>query len=51
MASRQGGVGDFLREGGSPGKSVAVVGDGAVDLLAVLAAKRLGALSIIVLSA
>ena len=46
MARRQGGVGDFLREGGSPGKTVAV-GDGAVGLLAVLAAKRLGAQSVI----
>jgi Zn-dependent alcohol dehydrogenase len=33
-----------------PGKTVAVVGDGAVGLLAVLAAKQLGAKRIIVMS-
>src|SRR5206468_7798351 len=34
----------------APGKTVAVVGDGAVGLLAVLAAKRLGAGQIMVMS-
>lgn len=34
----------------SPGKTVAVVGDGAVGLLAILAAKRLGAERIIAMS-